>query len=1239
MASTFVDSPAILTPKTRFAIPAYATPSRSPSRSPTRRERFSNLELDPLLSNLSPSSTLEALTSTDAVSVEQPSHLHVLSKSIADASTSERALCIRAALAGKKLRAWYLEVKKWQWPHTGFARVPAENETSRRGLSSHGGHLDKVLAGDSGPGPKGQQRAEYWGCLPASEVQDLEAHIEQIRDDMETLEVEELKNHVKGAHFSSARAMSTYGYQGPASTSSTYNYLDDFTVLITATIMHALPYILKLNALLDSWSTRTAVLRQVPGWFVGAEYSTIALEAAWEAIGRRKDTNTWVASDLDRTSYLAMKSIIQEKVADLGQRTDTMLDMLEGGSDRLPDEWIDRMDALEEDYQAWVAEAERIVDENEWRKQTGLPRASSVLRAEPNEPTNTSTNGHAIEELLPRNSIGGVGTLVPDAQEITVASLSGADKAEANDEDSPIIQAGHNNTYTQMPDNKQEVGETPRTPQIETIHDHLSTLPGIVPHSRTESSSSTLVDEYEMGLSSEIIKKDQPELVVGNGSIAPLEPLTVLQDNSLSNQATTKVEQETQAREDIPIPPYQTLESALKILSQDWARTDGIEGSKPSEDLPFRNRDYVDEKTQEKTGLKSHETSPRLDMHRPAPLNLSMDGAGHDDSVSSDVSGSASSGYFSNMSSPEILSASRVEYFGTPTEVQFPLWGPKEQVTTPKQSSKLGSVISRQPSQRTERTERAGSSASSNEAPFEFNTTPSQRSRASSFIPEPTIPEHAMTEAPSTSESEFEKSAPRLKRASIASIEVLPRSEVSLIELRRRSSSQHSQIRNVTMRRTGSHSSTSSAFSVLTKVKDEEIALRQPLSPVLADGDEEQYLDAESPESSPHSSTFEDQESPSIRASKQRKPSLEKPDPSIAPPLVPKRSPRRLSGNPPPDWPLTSPKRVNDLKTEDSLSPRKPRDRANSNSSDDQLEARISSILTSIPADIQLTSGVGNRAVEVQRPRAASGTKKSEMLSPGKRIASAQISNTTLTLSPAHGKTSKSKSHSGDSEIKLYHLHQPGKEQPIKLYVRLVGEFGERVMVRVGGGWADLAEYLKEYAIHHGRRSVSDGRFEIQGLPSTHSASSVATLSGFSREGTPKSRPESPALGRPSPSLLVKKIRSGNGSPTEPFNPSTPEVPSRFQDFTPDSVGSCASSGRSSSRMSWTDDDAPLGLAGPKSKHIEISPGKQAWVNGMIDRARTASAEKPANGGAGFGDLGKVGGTRRVFMKPGKADE
>jgi len=303
-------------------------------------------------------------------------------------------------------------------------------------------------------------------------------------------------------------------------------------------------------------------------------------------------------------------------------------------------------------------------------------------------------------------------------------------------------------------------------------------------------------------------------------------------------------------------------------------------------------------------------------------------------------------------------------------------------------------------------------------------------------------------------------------------------------------------------------------------------------------------------------------------------------------------------------------------------------------STEDQLEEKISSILTTIPAKIRLTSGPDANAPEVVRPRSISGTKRPDILSPAMRNSRNSGEGPSLTLAPAFTKSSSSSASSGDPEIRLYHLHQAGKDGPIKLYVRLVGDYGERVMVRVGGGWADLGEYLKEYANHHGQRSVSDGRFEIKGLPQGHSTSSITTLAGLST--TPTSRPGS-ALGRPASALSVRRSRFSSGSPADFAMLSTPDQPSTsFLDMTPGSTESHNTSVRPSSRSSWTGEDTPLGLAGPKSRRIEVSPGKQAWVDGMMEQAKRASAERKKTDESFFGDLGKVGGTKRVFMRSSK---
>lgn len=414
---------------------------------------------------------------------------------------------------------------------------------------------------------------------------------------------------------------------------------------------------------------------------------------------------------------------------------------------------------------------------------------------------------------------------------------------------------------------------------------------------------------------------------------------------------------------------------------------------------------------------------------------------------------------------------------------------------------------------------------------------------------------------------------------------------------------------------------------------------RTPISSVRRSHHTSAFEDAIQSDSplSPSTPTFNEELSPSVRKSKQRSEEVGGHKTNPASLSIPKGSAR-----PSPSTSRSVGARIRPWRRGASEPLGDDTDRVNkpvhltspTKSTEDQLEEKISSILTTIPARIRLTSGPDANAPEVVRPRSLSGTKRPTILSPAMRSSQNSSEAPSLTLAPAYAKSSPSSTSSGDPEIRLYHLHQAGKDVPIKLYVRLVGEYGERVMVRVGGGWADLGEYLKEYANHHGRRSVSDGRFEIKGLPQGHSTSSVATLAGLST--TPNSRPGS-ALGRPASALSVRKSRLSSGSPADFAMPSTPDQPSiNFHDMTPGSTESHNTSVRPSSRSSWTGEDVPLGLAGPKSKRIEVSPGKQAWVDGMMQQAKRASAERKKMDENLFGDLGKVGGTKRVFMRSSK---
>lgn len=342
------------------------------------------------------------------------------------------------------------------------------------------------------------------------------------------------------------------------------------------------------------------------------------------------------------------------------------------------------------------------------------------------------------------------------------------------------------------------------------------------------------------------------------------------------------------------------------------------------------------------------------------------------------------------------------------------------------------------------------------------------------------------------------------------------------------------------------------------------------------------------------------------------------------------------------------------------------------NSSDEQLQKQISTLLESIPARIRLTSELEANpfSLNTLQPK-----KTRRSITPSFRSTSSMSNYSTnsraptpsFTLAPAFSKTNHRSRTPGNPEIKLYHLSRSTGEAPIKLFVRLVGEHGERVMVRVGGGWADLGEYLKEYASHHGRRTAADNdRVEIQDLPPrvVSNSSSIATIRGNGRD-SPVPRPQSVLerpIDRPGSSLNIRKTRKSVGESEYRTNdirsPSTPlpNINRRSYETPPsaaDSETSSTSTGpsfRSSSRLSWTDEDSSLGLAGPKSKKVVISEKDQEWVESMKEKVRQASAEKERKNReresmkesmkesqrkTSFGEMDKVGGTKRLFRKSG----
>ncbi|KAI1805447.1 hypothetical protein F4811DRAFT_223181 [Daldinia bambusicola] len=334
----------------------------------------------------------------------------------------------------------------------------------------------------------------------------------------------------------------------------------------------------------------------------------------------------------------------------------------------------------------------------------------------------------------------------------------------------------------------------------------------------------------------------------------------------------------------------------------------------------------------------------------------------------------------------------------------------------------------------------------------------------------------------------------------------------------------------------------------------------------------------------------------------------------------------------PPQSPIESPETIDGDGSFEYDSQSGSPGRMSSLSEDDHLQQQISDLLESIPARIRLkrTPGVNLNPPDFQypsqpKPKSSNGTRRSNsgLSSRGGTPSFSRSGTPSFMLTPAREPRPRSKSSQG---IRVYHLSRSTGEPPLKLLIRSVGENGERVMVRIGGGWADLGEYLREYALHHGSRSRGEGKVDIKDVPTAPPAAG----------SSPTSRPSSAMGGSPVSPLAIRKTRRSVGSdgapvkfPTMPFaslpedaETSPPEISTRS---------------RSSSHMDWDEEDSALGLAGPKGRRVDMSDESRAWVESVKEKVRIASNDRvpppEQRLDTKFGEMGRVGGTKRLFRK------
>lgn len=409
-----------------------------------------------------------------------------LVNSIRNASSSEKAFGIRVAETCQDLRAWCGEIEEWEWPGTFDVPPPAERAEKRRRMLQaalpHGG-----LAREST-----EQNGGFWGSLPRQIIELHEARIEDMREALEDLDVEELKEHVLRAHM---RPSSTH-YTGLADhINSEPRQLNDFTALITATILQALPYLARMAKLLNVWSVRLTILRKAPGFFT-------QLSAAQDWLDNDKthgdhglDRRT---SDTSiRTRHGNVRRELETKVAKLGQYLDSMLDELEGHEETLPNSWIDDFETLESNYVEWTVRSERKITEYEWSqaRQSVYIDPSEAAAAMNALGITTSSFSHTIAELPMPFSEG-----------------PGPVKTRSEEVESPIL--GHTSFNAQY-DNKSMLS-------LETIVPSRQATP-----LQEDADHSTFVDSV-IAESQDLAQT--PQLLDINGDNTPKEQISSAQD-------------------------------------------------------------------------------------------------------------------------------------------------------------------------------------------------------------------------------------------------------------------------------------------------------------------------------------------------------------------------------------------------------------------------------------------------------------------------------------------------------------------------------------------------------------------------------------------------------------------------------------------------------------------------------------------------------------------------------------
>ncbi|KAL1584961.1 hypothetical protein WHR41_06130 [Cladosporium halotolerans] len=388
LANPAAHAPGISSPTRRQLI------SRSPSRSSSRLQFAQPRDTDPVLRSLSPTTTLRAFAEASRISADDALHA-----ALQDSSPAQRNLGARAAQTCLDVRSWAREMEGWEW--SGTFDVPEPTRKRQRLSTMSTGSLSREVSTND----QEIDDSEYWGSLPAKTVREYEQRWDEIAQQLDEIDMEELKEFALSAHNQAGTgAASIDDSIGAIGAATDLRKLDDFTAIVTATIMQTLPFLSRLNSMLTTWRVRLAILRQAPLYLKLLWQARADLDQGWGSLANLPiGGENLPRPAFTRGDMIELKSRMEHDIGKLGMKLDRFLDDLEGRPETVPESWIEELESMEQNYAEWTIRAERKILEDDLRKNRWSKRLSSAAQTRsrsfrsstmPESPVNGLANGH-----------------------------------------------------------------------------------------------------------------------------------------------------------------------------------------------------------------------------------------------------------------------------------------------------------------------------------------------------------------------------------------------------------------------------------------------------------------------------------------------------------------------------------------------------------------------------------------------------------------------------------------------------------------------------------------------------------------------------------------------------------------------------------------------------------------------------------------------------------------------------